>query len=65
LCLALLSQREGAFKMFMSLLPPKPPRLRTAKMEMKAKIRWKIPARRRRLPLRFLKILALTRRGSG
>jgi hypothetical protein len=47
--LALLSQREGTFKMFLFPLPLKPPRLRTAKIEMKAKIRWKIPARRRRL----------------
>jgi hypothetical protein len=44
LFLALLSQREGTFKMFLFPLPLKPPRLRTAKMEMKAKIRWKIPA---------------------
>jgi hypothetical protein len=44
LFLALLSQREGTFKIFLFLLPPKPPRLRTAKMEMKAKIHWKIPA---------------------
>jgi hypothetical protein len=51
--------------MFLSLLPLKPPRLRIAKMEMQAKIHWKIPARRHRLPLRFLKIVALTRRGSG
>jgi hypothetical protein len=51
--------------MFMSLLPPKPLRLRIAKMEMQAKIRWKIPAQRRRLPLRFLKIVALTRKESG
>jgi hypothetical protein len=64
LFLALLPQREGPFKMCMFPLPPKPPRLRTAKMEMKAKIQWKGPARRCRLLLRFLKILALTRRGN-
>jgi hypothetical protein len=50
----------------MSLFPQplKPPRPRTAKTEMKAKIRWKGPAQQRHLLLRFLKILALTRRGS-
>jgi hypothetical protein len=55
LCFALLSQREGTLKMFLFLLPPKPPRLRTAKMEMKTKIRWKIPAQQRRLLLPFLR----------
>jgi hypothetical protein len=38
LFLALLSQREGIFKMFPFPLPPKPLRLRTTKMETKAKI---------------------------
>jgi hypothetical protein len=41
--LALLSQREGTFDMFLFPRLPKPPRLRTAKVEMKAKIRWKGP----------------------
>jgi hypothetical protein len=44
LFLALLSHREEIFKIFMFLLPPKPLRLRTVKMEVKAKTRWKIPA---------------------
>jgi hypothetical protein len=64
LFLALLSQREGPFHMFLFPRPPKPPRLRTAKMETKAKIRWKGLAQRRHLLLRFLKILVLTRKGS-
>jgi hypothetical protein len=38
LLLALLSQREGPFHMCLFPRHPKPPRLRTAKMEMKAKI---------------------------
>jgi hypothetical protein len=37
--LALLSQREGPFHMFLFLRPPKPLRLRTAKMETTVKIR--------------------------
>jgi hypothetical protein len=38
LFLALLSQREGLFHMFLFPWPLKPPRLRIAKMETKAKI---------------------------
>jgi hypothetical protein len=62
LFLALPFHREDLFKMFMSMLRLKPPRLRTAKIKMKPKIRWKEPAQLRRLRLRFLKILASTRR---
>jgi hypothetical protein len=36
--LALLSQREGPFHICLFPWPSKPPRLRTTKMEMKAKI---------------------------
>jgi hypothetical protein len=36
--LALLFQREEPFRMCPFSLPPKPPRLRTAKKEMKLKI---------------------------
>jgi hypothetical protein len=43
LFLALLSQREGTFSMFLFLRPRKPPRLRTAMMETKARIRWRGP----------------------
>jgi hypothetical protein len=50
--------------MCLFLWPPKPPRLRIAKMGTKAKIRWKGPAQQRHLLLRFLKILALTGRGN-
>jgi hypothetical protein len=39
LFLALLSQREGPFCMFLFLWPSKPPRLRTTTMETKARIR--------------------------
>jgi hypothetical protein len=39
LFLALLFQREYLFRMFLSLLRLKPPRLRIAKTEMKPKIR--------------------------
>jgi hypothetical protein len=65
LFLALLFQREEPFKMCLFLLPPKPPRLRTAKTEMKPKIRWKGPVRLHRLLLHFLKILVLIRRGNA
>jgi hypothetical protein len=41
LFLALLSQREGPFRMCQFPLLPKPPRLRIAKMAMKVKIHWK------------------------
>jgi hypothetical protein len=46
LFLALLSQKEGPFQMCLFPRPPKPPRLRIAKMGTKAKIRWKGPAQR-------------------
>jgi hypothetical protein len=39
LFLALLFQREEPFRMCLFPLPPKPPRLRIAKTEMKPKIR--------------------------
>jgi hypothetical protein len=64
LFLALLSQKEGTFSMFLFLRHPKPPRLRTARMETKARIRWKGPVQRRRLLLLFLKILSWTGRGN-
>jgi hypothetical protein len=64
LFLVLLFQREDLFRLFLSLLRPKPPRLRTAKTEMKPKIRWKEPVQLRRLLLRFLKILVSIRRGN-
>jgi hypothetical protein len=38
-------QRGGLFKMFLPMLPLKPPRLRTAKMKMEPSIHWKEPAR--------------------
>jgi hypothetical protein len=44
LFLVLLFQREDLFKMFLSMLCLKPPRLRTTKMKRKPKIRWKEPA---------------------
>jgi hypothetical protein len=62
--LALVSQREEPFHMFLFPRPPKPLRLRTARMETKAKIRWKGPVRRHHLLLRFLKTLSLTRKGN-
>jgi hypothetical protein len=64
LFLALLSQREGPFRMFLFLQPLKPPRLMTATMETKARICWKGPVQRRHLLLRFLKTLSWTRRGN-
>jgi hypothetical protein len=64
LFLALLFQREDLFRMFLSLLRLKPPRLRIAKMKMKPKIRWKEPARLRHLLLHFPKILLSIERGS-
>jgi hypothetical protein len=39
LFVALLFRREELFKMFLSMLRPKPPRLRIAKMKMKPGIR--------------------------
>jgi hypothetical protein len=60
----LLEGGGGIFQMCLFLRPPKPPRLRTAKMGMKAKIRWRGPAQRCHLLLCFLKILVLIRRGS-
>jgi hypothetical protein len=51
--------------MFLFLRPPKPPRLRTAKMETKVKIHWKGPVQRRHLLLCFLKTLSWTRRGTS
>jgi hypothetical protein len=65
LFLALLFKREDLFRMFLSLLRLKPPRLRIAKMKVKPKIRWKEPARLRHLRLHFPKILASTRRGNA
>jgi hypothetical protein len=64
LFLALLSQREEPFRMCLFSLPPKPPRLRTTKMEMKVKISWKGPVRLRRLLLHFLKTLVSIRKGN-
>jgi hypothetical protein len=55
----------GAIQMSLFLRPPKPQRLGIAKMGTKAKIRWKGPAQRCHLLLRFWKILLLTRKGSA
>jgi hypothetical protein len=61
---ALLFPRKGLFQLIWPLLYLKPPRLKKIRMEMKPKNRKKIPARRHRLLLRFLKTLVRTRRGS-
>jgi hypothetical protein len=61
---ALPFQRRGLFRRIWLLLLPMPPRLKKIRMEMMPKDRRKIPARRRRLLLRFLRILVLTGRGS-
>jgi hypothetical protein len=61
---ALLFQRKGLFRLIWPLLFLKPPRLKKIRTEMIPKDRKKIPARRHRLLLRFLKILVRTRRGS-
>jgi hypothetical protein len=61
---ALLFQRKGLFQLIWPLLYLKPPRLKKIRTEIKLKNRKKIPARRHRLLLRFLKTLVQTRRGS-
>jgi hypothetical protein len=61
---ALPFQRRGLFRRIWLLLLPTPPRLKKIRTEMMPKDWRKIPARRRRLLLRFLRILVLTRRGS-
>jgi hypothetical protein len=59
-----LFQRKDLFRWIWFLLHPKPSRLRRIRTEMMSKNHKKRLARRRRLLLRFLKILMLTRRGS-
>jgi hypothetical protein len=61
---ALLFQRKGLFRLIWPLLYLKPSRLKKIRTEMKLKNQKKIPARRHRLLLRFLKTLVQTRRGS-
>jgi hypothetical protein len=61
---ALLFQRKGLFRLICPLLYLKPPRLKKIRTEMKPKNLKKIPARRHRLFLRFLKTSVQTRRGS-
>jgi hypothetical protein len=61
---ALLFQRKGLFRPIWPLLYLKPPRLKKIRTEIKPKNRRKIPARRHRLLLCFLKTLVRTRRGS-
>jgi hypothetical protein len=51
LFLVLLFQREDLFKLILSLLRPKPPKLRKAKTEIMPKIHWKEPVRLCRLLL--------------
>jgi hypothetical protein len=60
----LLFQRKGLFWLIWPLLYLKPPRLKKIRTEMKPKNQMKIPARRHRLLLRFLKTLVQTRRES-
>jgi hypothetical protein len=55
---------EGLFWWIWLLLLPKPPKLNKIRTKVMPKDRRKIPARRRCLLLRFLRILVLTRRGS-
>jgi hypothetical protein len=61
---ALHFQREGLFWLIWPLLYLKPPRLKKIRTELKPKNRKRIPTRRHRLLLRFLKTLVWTRRGS-
>jgi hypothetical protein len=61
---ALLFQRKGLFRLIWPLLYLKPPRLKKIRTEMKRKNQKRIPARRHRLLLGFLKTLVWTRRGS-
>jgi hypothetical protein len=61
---ALLFQRKGLFRLIWPLLFLKPPRLKKIRTEMMSKNQKKIPARRHRLLLLFLKTLVWTRRGS-
>jgi hypothetical protein len=61
---ALLFQKKGLFQLIWPPLYLKPPRLKKIRTEMKPKNRKKIPPRRHRLLLRFLKTLVQTRRGS-
>jgi hypothetical protein len=48
--------------MCLFLLPPKPPRLRAAKKETKARIRWKGPAQQRHLLLGLSEDLGVDRK---
>jgi hypothetical protein len=59
---ALLFQRKGLFWLIWPLLFLKPPRLKKIRTEMMPRDQKKIPARRHRLLLRFLKILVRTTR---
>jgi hypothetical protein len=61
---ALLFLRKGLFRLIWPLLYLKPPWLKKIRTEMKPKNLRKIPARRHRLLLRFLKTPVQTRRGS-
>jgi hypothetical protein len=61
---ALLFQRKGLFRLIWPLLYLKPLRLKKIRTEMKPKNQKRIPARRHRLLLRFLKTLVQTRKGS-
>jgi hypothetical protein len=62
---ALLFQRRGLFRLIWPLLFLKPLRLKKIRTKMMPKDRKKIPARRHRLLLCFLKIHVRTRRGSA
>jgi hypothetical protein len=61
---ALRFQRRGLYRLIWPLLFLKPPRLKKFRTKMMPKDQRKIPARRHRLLLRFLRILVLIRRGS-